>query len=482
MSPLELVVIVPLVGLVLTVWTRGRQRTLTGIAAASGTALAAIALAVRVHADASPTSLRIPGPAGVEAILVADGLAAAMVLMTSVVGVLVSAYALQEDVRAGWVRHRGYWPSWLALWSALHVLFLAGDLLTAYLMLELIGVTGAALVALGGDRRTVLAATRYFYAELVASTTVLFGLALLWHRTGTLAFADLAGAVGEDRSLLLPLAIVTVGLLVKVPLVPLHFWLPPAHALAPGAVSPALSAVVVKTAFAVLVRLWFLAVPTLITRSAAQLLGMLGAAAILWGSVNALRDRGLKMLVAHSTVAQLGFLFLLPPLVADGGVEAWSGGIMFAIAHALAKAAMLMAAAILVEDLGEADVEDLGGVAGRRPVAVLAFGIGAVSLVGLPPSGGFVGKWYLLVASLETGQWWWVPVIVLGSLLTAGYLMRVVKRSFAPAAPSVTAGAARDGRDVVALGLALTTLVLGLRPAEILELLDVGSPFPLGGG
>jgi multicomponent Na+:H+ antiporter subunit D len=480
MGTLPLVVFLPLLGLVATVWSRGRTRTLVAVTTASATATAAVALGVRVHGTGTAVTARIRGPAGLEAVLVADGLATALVLMTSIVGLAVSAFALREDLGGGWQRHRGYWPTWAALWASLHVLFLAGDLLTAYLMLELIGVTGAALVALGGDRPTVLAAARYFYAELVASTTTLFGIALLWQRTGTLAFAELATV--DTGELALPVAIVTAGLLLKVPLVPLHGWLPPAHAFAPSAVSPALSAVVVKSAFAVLVRLWFVALPGVVTVHAAQLLGVLGAAAVVWGSVNALRDRGLKLLIAHSTVAQVGLLFLLVPLVAGGGPSAWAGGVLLAVAHALAKAAMLMAAAILVEDLGRADVDDLGGAATRRPVAVLAFGIGAVSLVGLPPSGGFVAKWYLLVASLEAGEWWWIPVIVLGSLLTAGYLMRVVKRAFAPPTEDLPIRPARDARDVIALVLALTTLALGLRPTELLELIDVASPFPLVGG
>jgi hypothetical protein len=105
----------------------------------------------------------------------------------------------------------------------------------------------------------------------------------------------------------------------------------------------------VKVAFAVIVRLWFLAVPGALTTSAAQLLGALGAVAIVWGSVTALRATGLKRLIASSTVAQLGLLFLLPPLVRAGEVDAWTGGIVLAVTHAVAKAAMLMAAAVIVD-------------------------------------------------------------------------------------------------------------------------------------
>jgi multicomponent Na+:H+ antiporter subunit D len=474
-----LVALLPLVGLVGSTWASPRWRATVGLGTAVATTTAAVTLAARVHgtAGAGDALVRL---GGLELGLVADGFAVAFVLTTCVVGLAVAAYAAYEDLVARWPRPRGYWPTFLALWACLHVLFLAADLLTAYLMLELIGVAGAALVALGGDRPTLIAATRYFYAELVASTTTLAGLALLWHRAGTVVFADLATVDAEG--LALPLAIVTTGLLLKVPLVPLHGWLPPAHALAPSAVSPVLSAVVVKSAFAVLARLWFVGLPDVVTSHAAQLLGALGAVAVVWGSINALRDRTLKLLVAHSTVAQLGLLLLVIPLVAGGGSEAWAGGVVLGVSHGLAKAAMLLAAAILVEDLGRSQVADLAGAAARRPVAVLAFGVAAVSLVGLPPSGGFVAKWYLLVASLEAGQWWWIPVVVLGSLLTAGYLMRVVKVAFAPAPPELPVTPARDARDVIALVLAMSTLLLGLRPTELLELLEVASPFPLVGG
>jgi multicomponent Na+:H+ antiporter subunit D len=479
---LQLVLLLPLVGVVLTLWSPRARRSALGLTTSVATLAAAGGLGFVVWDRATPARLRLAGPGGVDAVLVADGLATSMVLMTSVVGVAVSAFALVEERHDADRHHPAYWPTWLVLWGALHLLFVAGDLLTAYLMLELVGIAGAALVVLGGDRETTSAGTRYFFAELVASTTVLAGIGLLWSRTGTLSFAALADHVGDDPQAAVAVGVITAGLLLKVPLVPLHFWLPPAHSLAPSAVSPALSSVVVKTAFAVVARLWFLALPALVTREAAQLLGVLGVVAIVWGSLNALRARELKLLVAHSTVAQLGFLFLLPPMAAAGSIEAWSGGVVLAIAHAVAKAAMLMAAGVIVEDAGRSAVADLGGMAARRPVALFAFGLAAVSLVGLPPTGGFVAKWYLLVASLETGQWWWIPVIVVGSLLTAGYLMRVVKRSFAPPATSLPAGSARDGRDVIALALASTTLLMGLRPTELLELVEVGVPTVLIGG
>jgi multicomponent Na+:H+ antiporter subunit D len=479
MVPLLLAVAIPLGGAVLAALVPARARPVVGMVTAGMASLGALALAAQVW-RAGVVVVDVPGPAGLEPVLVADGLAAAMVAMAGVVGLFASAFAIAHHRREP--GHPAYWPLWLLLWAAMHALFLAGDLFTIYLMLELVGVCGAALVVLGGDGPTLIAGTRYFFAEFAASATFLLGIALIWREAGSVVLSELPTDLVATSAGGAGLAVMTAGLLLKVPLFPLHFWLPAAHSLAPSTVSPILSAVVVKTSFAVLVRLWFLAVPAAGTHGAVQLLGVLGALAVLWGSLNALRVARVKLLIAYSTVAQLGFMFLLVPMAHAGAWGAWSGGVLQAIAHALAKAAALMAAVVFVEDADGEDVGDLAGTATRRPVATFAFGVAGMSLVGLPPSGGFVAKWYLLEASFQTGQWWWVPVILVGSLLTAAYLMRVVKRTFAPGADGTSVTAVRDPREVIALLLAMAALALGLRPAELLELLHIGAPVAGLGG
>jgi multicomponent Na+:H+ antiporter subunit D len=459
-----------------------RHRRPAGLLTAAVTATAVVVTCGQVWRSGVPAEILLPAPGGLDLGLLADGLALAMLLMTAIVGVFAAAFATAE-AREGHAAHPAFWPVAMLLWGGLNLLFLAQDLFTIYLALELIAVTGAALVAVGGDRRTVLAAIRYFLAEFAASALFLLGMGWVWRAAGSVRLDVLPTIVASDAGARVGLALMTVGLLLKVPLVPLHFWLPAAHALAPSAVSPLLSALVVKSSFAVIIRLWFLAAPDLTTVAAAQLLGAFGAAAVVWGSLNALRARRLKVLVAHSTVAQLGFLFLLVPIAQGGAWGGWSGGVLYAVAHALAKASLLMVSVGLTRSAGSLEVGSLGGSAARRPLATFALGVAAVSLVGLPPTGGFVAKWYLLVGSIETGQWWWVPVIVAGTLLTAAYLMRVVRACFAPSPAGVPVTAQRPWTDVVALLLALSTLVMGLRPMELLELVEVGAPLqPTGGG
>ncbi len=151
----------------------------------------------------------------------------------------------------------------------------------------------------------------------------------------------------------------------------------------------------------------------------------------MFGSVLALQQARLKLLVAYSTVAQIGYLFLMFPLATSAaaqiaGMGAWTGGILQAISHACAKAAMFMAAGLIAQALGHDRIAGLAGIGRALPMTVLAFGLGGLSLMGLPPSGGFVAKWLLLSAAIDGGQWWWGLVIVTGGLLTGGYLFRVL--------------------------------------------------------
>ena len=281
-------------------------------------------------------------------------------------------------------------------------------------------------------------------------------------------------------------ALMTVGLFAKTALFPLHLWLPPAHAGAPAAASAVLSAVVVKGSFFLVVRLWFDVMPgdARLSRRA-QLFGALGAAAIVFGSVVALRQQRLKLLIAYSTVAQIGYLFLMFPLAFDTasaqlqGGGALTGGMLQAISHATAKAAMFMAAGLIYAALGHDRIAELGGVARALPMTIFAFALGGVSLIGLPPSGGFLAKWLLLEAAVATGQWWWAMVMLAGGLFTSGYMFIVLARALVPARePLKLRTIVPRYQEAAALALALTSLLLGL---VALGPIDVFRGWPPGG-
>ena len=249
-------------------------------------------------------------------------------------------------------------------------------------------------------------------------------------------------------------------------------------ASAPAPVSALLSALVVKASLYILLRLWLEVFPAL-TVAVGQLLGGLGAAAVLWGGVQALRQTRLKLLVAYSTVAQIGYLFLAFPIAQVAG---WQAALYLLLSHALAKSAMFMAAGNIQRFGGHDHIDDLDRVAQRLPLSLTAFGLAGISIIGLPPSGGFSAKWLMLEAAIVSGQWWWGIFFILGSLLAAGYVFRVVGHAFTPArilhqtrpVPMVMA--------LPALALAMLAILLGFFAPALLAFMAIGLPFGEGVG
>ncbi|MDH2349006.1 proton-conducting transporter membrane subunit [Bradyrhizobium sp. SSUT77] len=303
---------------------------------------------------------------------------------------------------------------------------------------------------------------------MLGSVLYLLGTALLYGRYGTLDIALLSGRVQAEPASLLAAALMTTGLLAKTALFPLHLWLPPAHAGAPAAASAILSGLVVKGSFFIIVRFWFQVMPALPGLPATQLLAALGAAAIVSGSILALRQERLKLLIAYSTVAQIGYLFLMFPLAleASGKLEdgkALAGGLLQAVSHATAKAAMFMAAGSIYARLGHDRITGFHGLVRTMPLSVLAFALAGIALIGIQPSGASLAKELLLRAAADKGQWWWAVVLEAGGMFTAAYVVLVLAHAMAPTDEWIAStGSARHARNMAALVLALCSLLLGL--------------------
>jgi multicomponent Na+:H+ antiporter subunit D len=479
----------PVLAMLLVVVSGGRHAArITLLAMPVGIGIALI-IGAHVLPTGAPLGYHLGGwqpPLGIG--LAADGLSALMLLTTAVVISAAGLFARADFAPAAGAPETRtslvFWVLLLAVWGGMNLVVMGRDLFNLYVALELLTFAAVPLVCLDGRKETLGAALRYLIFALLGSVLYLLGAVLLYGAYGTLDIGLLAARVQPEPATWLAGALITAGLLAKTALFPLHLWLPPAHAGAPPAASAILSALVVKGSFVLVIRLWFEVMPGLWSVAATQLLGALGAAAILYGSVLALRQQRLKLLIAYSTVAQIGYLFLVFPLAFDPAVAqlvpgiALTGGMLQLVSHAFAKAGMFMAAGLIAVALGHDRVADLGGIARMLPVSLFAFALAGVSLVGLPPSGGFAAKWLMLSAALGTGQWWWAVVIVLGGLLTGGYLVLVLMRALSPpAAPLTMAKPVARAREVIALALSMFALLLGL-----LALGPLALPPLIGGG
>jgi formate hydrogenlyase subunit 3/multisubunit Na+/H+ antiporter MnhD subunit len=475
---LVLALVLPVASLLLAFAAGGRLAERVVLATLPLGLALAVAIGATVLRDDRPLVYLLGAwvpPLGVA--LRADPLAAVMLVTTAVVIGAVGVFARTEfRTPAGTAEARAplaFWLLVLGVWAGLNTVFLAGDLFTLYVAIELLTFAAVPLVCLEGTPATLAAALRYALFALIGSVLYLVGTVLLYGAYGVLDIALLSRTVRADPATIVAAALMTVGLLAKTALFPLHLWLPPAHAGAPAPASAVLSALVVKGSFFIVVRLWFDVMPAVPGLGAAQLLAGLGAAAIVVGNVVAIRQERLKLLIAYSTLAQIGYLFLMFPLAFDPGSgrlvhgAALTGGLLQTISHATAKAAMFLAAGLVYAGLGHDRIAGLGGAGRALPVSVLTLALGGLALVGVPPSGASVAKALLLQAVEERGQWWWGGVLQVGGVLTSGYLVLVLVHALRPAArpARLRAPVSRLG-GAVALALAACSLALGLLPWE----------------
>jgi multicomponent Na+:H+ antiporter subunit D len=478
-SLLPLAILLPALGVLLSFLIGGRRAEWIALGLMPVEFAIAVAIACLVWRSGHPLGYTLAGytpPLGIA--LRADGFSAVMLVTTGLIAPAAAIYARttfatpQEltEKRAPLV----FWTLLPGIQAALSLVFLGGDLFNLYVGLELLTFAAVPLVSLDGRPETVAAALRYLLFALFGSVFYLLGVALLYGAYGTLDITLLAPLVRPEPAVWLAAGLMTAGLLAKTALFPLHLWLPPAHANAPAAASAVLSGLVVKGSFFLVVRLWFDVLAALPGVIPGTILATLGSAAILFGSVLALRQARLKLLIAYSTVAQIGYLFIMFPLGhGPWAADAFSGGVMQALSHAFAKAAMFLSAGLIAESLGHDRIAGLGGAARAMPVTFFALGLGGLSLMGLPPSGGFAAKWLLMKASIEAGQWVWAIVMAAGGLLAGGYLYRVLAPALSGGSPALKTAPARS-RESIALALALVALLLAFAPPSFFAFLQIG--------
>ena len=480
---LMLAILLPTGGILASFALGGRYAERIALGSAPIALVIALAVLAEVVGAGKPIVYVVAGiapPLGIA--LRADGLSAVMLVTSALILPAAGLFA-----RAGFATPPGaretrkaltFWIMLQAISAALAIIFVSGDLFNLYVALELLTFAAVPLACVDGRAETYAAALRYLLFALFGSIFYLLGAALLYGAFGTLDIQLLAERIRPMPAVTTAAALMTAGLLAKTALFPLHLWLPPAHANAPAPASAVLSGLVVKGSFFLVVRLWFFVLPALPAIGFDAILGALGSAAVVFGSAMALRQPRLKLLIAYSTIAQIGYLFLIFPLAAGAHpwtTDGWNGGLMQVLAHAFAKSSMFLAAGLLYESLGHDRIANFSGAARVMPMTFFALGLGGLSLMGLPPSGGFAAKWLLMRASIASGQWVWAVVLIGGGLLAAGYVYRILAPAFLNASVELKAPPRRGG-EAIALTLALAAVALGFAPESFFQLLAIGRP------
>jgi len=307
---------------------------------------------------------------------------------------------------------------------------ITGDVFNVFVFLEISSFSSYILIALGRERRALMAAFTYLIMGTIGATFLLIGIGLMYQMTGTLNMVDMAErltAVRETRTVLVALAFVIVGISVKLAVFPLHQWLPNAYSFAPPIVSAFLAATATKVAYYLLIRFClglFGAAFVFDVVHIDQVLMPLSIAAMFMGSIAAIYQTDLKRILAYSSIAQIGYMTLGFSLATVAGLSA---GIMHLFNHALMKGALFMVAACVTWRMDGTSLRVLRGLGRRMPLSMAALVVGGLALIGVPGTVGFVSKWALVSAALEQDALFLAFAIMLSSLFAVVYVWRLVE-------------------------------------------------------
>ena len=357
-----------------------------------------------------------------------------VLMIVSTISTVVSVFARASVASEIETHNQGFfYTAWLLCLTGLLGIAITGDAFNLFVFLEISSLSSYVLIAMGSDRRALTAAYQYLIMGTIGATFILIGVGLLYALTGTLNMQDLAERlpdVSGTRTARTGFAFLTVGLGLKIALLPLHLWLPNAYAYAPSAVSAFLAATATKVAVYVLLRFVFSVFGVEFALGAMPLtigLAILGAIAVLSASTVAIFQENLKRMLAYSSVAQIGYLALGISLATPAGLTAT---ILHLFNHALMKGALFVALGCIAWRIGSSRLRDFAGLGYRMPWTMGVFVVGGLSLIGIPLTAGFISKWYLVLAALEKGWWPVIVVIIAGSLLAILYVWKVVERAY----------------------------------------------------
>ena len=387
--------------------------------------------------------------------------------------VMLSTFLMPLAVLASWSitkRVKPYFVFLLVLETGILGVFCALDLFLFYLFWEVSLIPMYFLIGMWGYGRRIYAATKFFLFTLAGSLLMLVAILFLYFAPGgdpTFDYRELLGtpfALDVQRLLFLGFF---ASFAVKVPLVPLHTWLPDAHTEAPTAGSVVLAAVMLKLGAYGLLRFAIPLFPDA-ARDLAPLVIALSIIGIVYGAAVAMMQTDLKRLIAYSSVAHLGFVTLG---IFVGSTTGMSGGVLQMINHGLSTGALFMLVGALYERRHTRLIADFGGLAGTVPILSGLFLFVALSSIGLPGLNGFVGEFLILLGTFLSYRWWVIPA-AFGIVLAAIYLLWAYQRVFHGPVTHEANRSLNDlgPRELIMLAPVLALIVaIGVYPAPFLE-------------
>ncbi|MBR7081140.1 MAG: hypothetical protein IKI49_00295 [Oscillospiraceae bacterium] len=318
------------------------------------------------------------------------------------------------------------------------VVFFEG-LLGVFISIELSSFAAAGIVIVKNQKENVHAGLKYLSLSILGSTLVLMGMIILYSQTGSLSISGIgaviqsAGFMAEKQSYVIwSFALISGGIAFKAALFPCHIWLPDAHGTAPSPSSAILSSLVLKAYIVFYMKMLFGAVGfELIAstgmRNLLNVIMVVGVVAMICGSVLAIMQTDIKRMIAYSSVAQMGYIFMGIGIGTELGLFA---ALFHILAHAVTKSGLFLVAGSIIEQTHNRDLTKMGGIGRLMPVTMALFTIGGLSMIGIPLFVGFNSKWNFATAIVDSSRYWLLIPLSVSALLNALYYLPVVIRAF----------------------------------------------------
>lgn len=377
-------------------------------------------------------------PIGIGIHLRIDSLNALLLVAIAIVAVLVSFFSIRRIGEKNTEKTAYFYSLYQLLCVGLFGITIAGDAFNLFVLVEVTSLASYGLVAMGSSRRGTLAAFNYLLMGTVGASFYLLGVGYLYLKTGTLNMQDIHTIlasnpdVASSKAVSIAFLFILVGIWIKMAFFPLYGWLPNAYSYCPSSSACILAPLMTKISVYVMIRVmlsvfgieWVFASP-----GWSNLVVWLAVVAILAGSMLALAQREIKKMLCYLIIAEVGYMV--------GGAwlddeKLW--GLTGALYHILGDAAMtlclFLAAGIFVKRFGAREISDLEGLFRRAPWTAAGFVVGALAMIGVPPTCGFFSKFYLIRGGIDSGHWEFVIALLLSSLVNAVLFFRIFEIAY----------------------------------------------------
>ena len=428
-------------------------------------------------------------PVGIGIELRIDTINALVLLAIITVALLTAVYSFRRVEEDKTEKSPLFYALYLLLVMGLSGMVITGDAFNLYVLLEVSSLTSYALIAMGKSKRAAVAAFNYVIMGTIGASFYLLGVGYLYLRTGTLNMVDIHHAIvalsetGSSSTIVVAFVMIIVGMMIKMAFFPLFGWLPNAYSYCPSSTSCVLAPLMTKVSVYVMIRMMLTVFGTeWVFENLQYTQWMVGMAiiAILAGSVMALAQVELRKMFCYLIVAEVGYMVGGAWLANHWGMV---GSIYHILSDAFMTLAMFLAAGIFLKQAGVVRIDQMGGMFRRMPVTMGAFVVGALAMIGIPPTCGFFSKWYLIRGGMESGQWGYVVALLISSLVNAVLFFRIFEIAYFGKKPveghghhedhaEVSITEARPSALLPLVATAVIIVLLGVFNRNIVELIE----------